>query len=793
MQWRLSGWAPANTDVRWVLPLIWVLLGAVAFVWALGRFGLHAESASAVQWVGAERRFANEVDWQPLEALPDHWRAQGRSGTGTAHYRFSFHLDGTSATASHDQGWTVLIGALSQEHRVILNGRLLQDSRSRPDALGEPAPALINIPGRTLLAGVNTLEVQVQARSRGGISQPVVAPRDTLARTYQLNRTVQVFLPLVLNLAGVTFSLFIIALWRARPQERSAGLFGVLNLVVSVRNCVYYLPNELNLPHALSSWLFFVAHVVSPCLLGWFMLALTRTRAPVLQHAFTAVLIGFPSLAAVSVWFDEDLRMTRNLLQPVLILMVFPSLWMMWLFVRKQPARSLVGLMGGLVVIAIAGVHDYVGARVIQHPEYWNWMPWAVPLATPGFAMLLVDRIARAFNDLEHLNTSLEQQVATRTHELAQANLAKSRFLAAASHDLRQPVAAIGLMTELLRRRVSAPELTVLTDRLSSAVVSMEDQLKGLLDLSRLDAGDVAVRPRHVALQPLLQAILDHEQVNARDKGLSLRVHVGAQVAWADPVLLEQVLRNLVGNAVRHTREGGVLIGVRPRGANLRVDVWDTGPGIAEADRQRVFDEFVQLDQPQPGAGRGLGLGLAIARRAAELMQCQLTLRSRVQHGSCFSLLVPNGQAVADPTPVQAPAAAGQQVAAEAAATGQRILLVEDELSLRQALTWILESWGWEVEAHGSLSALRAEARGPWRLLVTDHRLSDGSGREAIQWARGRQPDLPAMVITGDTAPEHLRELAALGVPVLHKPFRPEKMRAMVDETMALSQRDDSV
>jgi len=148
---------------------------------------------------------------------------------------------------------------------------------------------------------------------------------------------------------------------------------------------------------------------------------------------------------------------------------------------------------------------------------------------------------------------------------------------------------------------------------------------------------------------------------------------------------------------------------------------------------------------------------------------------------------------VVDPTPTQAPAAIEPQVAVEAAAAGQRILLVEDELSLRQALVWMLESWGWEVEAHGSLSAVRADARGPWRLLVTDHRLSDGSGREVIQWARARQPDLPAMVITGDTAPEHLRELAALGVPVLHKPFRPEKMRAMVSETMAHSARDDSV
>ena len=794
---ELTTGKPPYKRLQWVL---WtVLILTLAAIWLSSQWHMSAAEDKSVNWASMERRFEHETHTSRIGALPDHWRAQGHSGTGIATYYFVTELSIDQAQDSRDRSWGLLFSALSGEHRIVLNGILLQDTRETSSAMGEPAPTLLDVPGHALRTGTNTLEITVNARSRGGITQPVLAPAQDLRQAHLLYQMWNVVVPLLLNLTNITFSVFMIALWWNRPQEHAVALFGLLNIVVSIRNCCYYLPNELGIPGWLSSWLFFSAHVASVTLLGWFILALSQSPSRTWSRLLTGVFVGFPLVALAVVPWDADLQQTRTWLQGPLILLTLPSLWMLWRFLRHQETRTLMGLLVGLLAIVVAGTHDYINARLIQHPAHWNWMPWAIPLATPAFGAYLLKRIARTFSALEHLNASLEQQVAERTHQLQQANLAKSRFLAAASHDLRQPVAAIGLMTELLRQQTQAPAQQALTNKLSAAVVSMEEQLNGLLDLSRLDAGDIVVRQQAMPLAPLLQSILAHVQEPAREKALSLRVRTGDTVAWCDPVLLEQVLRNLVGNAVRHTRTGGVLIAVRQRDTLLRIDVWDTGPGIAEADQQRVFDEFVQL----PGntaAGRGLGLGLAIARRAASLMGATLRLRSRPGRGSCFSLELPvvadTGTSALSAQALRSARLPSLELTPERGPTtaqkARRVLLVEDEAPLRQALSLTLVHWGWEVDAHASVEAAQTQAQGPWALVITDHHLPDGEGGDVLRWVRRVQPDIAAVVITGDTAPEQLRVLATLDAPVLHKPFRPEKLRAMIGETMALTS-DDSV
>lgn len=794
---EMTSGTPPYKRLQWVL---WsVLILTLATIWLSSQWHMGTAENKSVHWASVERRFEHESTTSRIQALPDHWRGQGHSGTGIATYHFVTELSKDEAQDSRDRSWGLLFSALSGEHRIVLNGILLQDTRETSSAMGEPSPTLLDVPGHALRAGTNTLEITVNARSRGGITQPVLAPAQDIRQAHLLHQMWNVVVPLLLNLTNITFSVFMIALWWNRPQEHAVALFGLLNIVVSIRNCCYYLPNELGIPGWLSSWLFFSAHVASVTLLGWFILALSQSPSKTWSRLLKGVFVGFPLVALAALPWDEDLLQTRTWLQGPLILLTLPSLWMLWRFLRHQETRTLMGLLVGLLAIVMAGAHDYINARLIQHPEHWNWMPWAIPLATPAFGAYLLKRIARTFSALEHLNASLEQQVAERTHELQQANLAKSRFLAAASHDLRQPVAAIGLMTELLRQQTQAPAQQALTNKLSAAVVSMEEQLNGLLDLSRLDAGDIVVRPQAVPLAPLLQSILAHVQEPAREKALSLRVRAGDTVAWCDPVLLEQVLRNLVGNAVRHTRAGGVLIAVRPRAARLRIEVWDTGPGIAEADQQRVFDEFVQLPS-NAAAGRGLGLGLAIARRAASLMGTTLRLRSRPGRGSCFSLELPALLDTDTSTPSAQPSRSDRppsllrtpEQTEATAPSARRVLLVEDEAPLRQALSLTLVHWGWEVDAHASVQAAQTQAQGPWALVITDHHLPDGEGGDVLQWARQLQPGVPSIVITGDTAPEQLRVLATLDAPVLHKPFRPEKLRAMIGETMALTS-DDSV
>ena len=253
----------------------------------------------------------------------------------------------------------------------------------------------------------------------------------------------------------------------------------------------------------------------------------------------------------------------------------------------------------------------------------------------------------------------LEQQVSALHAQLAEArqalekaesaNLAKTRFLAAASHDLRQPLHALVLFAEALQSRPQAPEQQRLVDNIAAAVSSLDGLFSALLDLTRIDAGGLQARPCDFALDELWQRLRVHFEPVAFDKGLALRLRGGQHRVHADPVLVERIVRNLTANALRYTEDGGVLLAARRRGAHVLLQVWDSGLGIAAADQQRVFDEFVQVGEAtratEPGARRGLGLGLAIVKRLAGLMGADIGLQSVPGRGSVFSLRLPLGAA----------------------------------------------------------------------------------------------------------------------------------------------------
>jgi CheY-like chemotaxis protein len=276
----------------------------------------------------------------------------------------------------------------------------------------------------------------------------------------------------------------------------------------------------------------------------------------------------------------------------------------------------------------------------------------------------------------------------------------------------------------------------------------------------------------------LFDAVAAHELEAARAKGLNLRLRDGGLAVHADPVLLEQVVRNLVSNAVRHTERGSVLLSARRRGAGeVLLQVWDSGPGIPPEQQSLVFEEFVQLGNPARDASRGLGLGLSLVRRAAEVMRAPLTLRSVPGRGSCFSLRLPLAQVViASPAPPQA---------SPGGLSGRRVLVVDDDEGLRETLRLRLESWGAQVQAFAEVQALSAAlARGavpePPHLLLSDQRLPDGDSRDVARLLAQWHPQVPVLVVTGDTAPADLARLDALGWPVLHKPFDSEALFAAV-------------
>jgi signal transduction histidine kinase len=801
--------------------------------WALVSLQPTPQDAAGVRWAGVQlvslldaMSLAPKLP-QPVDvSLPHSWQPNGLPSKGIGHYALSLEVTDGIARDAMTEPWSLRIDRLSPAHRVWLNGRLISSTLPRPGWLTLAAPYLLDVPAGALLPGVNTLEIEVHCAGQCGLTPVTMARKAALQPGFAFYERITRDMLVALNVVCITFSLFVVMLWWLRRQEAAAGLFGLFVAVGGLRNCRYFVEGDLHFSANFDSWLYFVAHAVATCLQSWFIMALTGTRWRWLHLTLCAVLVGFPLFALAAMSWDPGLTQTRNLLQGALLMLLPPSMWMIVRSGTSIPRNLLLGMGIGWFIALLASFHDFLFGRLVGDVSFSFWLPWAIPMMMPQFAVMVVKRIVSAFNEIEQVNQRLETKVAERTQELAAANAAKSHFLAAASHDLRQPVAAIGLLTDLLQSKLTDPALRGLTDRLARAVHSMESLLKGLLDLSRLDAGTVDTQPRRVPLQPLLDAVMSHEMDAAVRKGLRLRVRATAAAVYTDPLLMEQIIRNLVGNAIRYTATGGVLVGVRRRGRNWVLQVWDSGPGIEPVDQQRIFEAFVQLANPARNRTEGLGLGLAIVHRAAGLLGHTVTVRSVPSRGSVFSVTMPAAppaasspwaRLTASPTaaapmsrsPHAVPEAhadhgndvahlAGHPVAADHSAAARlplgRVLIVEDDQALRDTLVSVMRSWGVEEVACGdSLAWVTAQPARHWDLVLSDNRLGDGTGRKVIQHLRTHQPNLPALILTGDTSPEQLAELANSGVPVLHKPFRGETLRAMVLDTMARKLSDDSV
>jgi len=380
---------------------------------------------------------------------------------------------------------------------------------------------------------------------------------------------------------------------------------------------------------------------------------------------------------------------------------------------------------------------------------------------------------------------TLAAEAARREAEIA--NRAKTQFFTAASHDLRQPLHAMGLFAEALRQRVREPEVAQLVNSINESVDALEGLFSELLDITRIDSGGIEVHPQHFEVGDILRKLRLHFEPSAFEKGLSLRLRGGARVVFADPLLVERILRNLVSNAIRYTNDGSGLVGCRQRGARVRLQVWDTGLGITPTEQARIFDEFYQVPNTpkvSPDQRKGLGLGLAIVKRLAGLMGTPLTLRSTPGRGTVFTLDLPAGRA---PRPSALLSVPGKGPA-DLTLAGRRIVVVEDEPAVRAGLEVLLAGWGAQIEAFDSVAATRAwaERSDPALvrpdLLIVDYRLEEGlSGVDAIKALRARfGPAIPAILVTGSTMTGHEKEAIEHEFHLLIKPVVPNKLRAMI-------------
>ncbi len=707
-------------------------------------------------------------------ALPDTWAQRGLSVRGSGRYTLTFTLDARPAQPS-----AMAFSRISTSRRVSLNGSVIEDTLHIGPR--RPVSEVITLPTNLLRAGRNEITIDVAHAFRGGLSPATLGASDELHVAQHRRDALQDDLPRSLNMGLALLGCFLMAIAWRRRGERSMGLFGAFTLLGSVRNYSYFADVAL-LPRPLGDWLFFCAQVWAAMLFAGFALSLHEPRRhPRLERllAATAVLLPLAALLATPL---EGLTLLRTVVYPVLMVVAVSALVVVWQAMRARRTPTHVALVCGFSAIIAASLHDYAFQQGRLSVTDTFWVPYVMPFALGVYGLLLIERFVRAMNEVERLNVELEQRVQQRTQALQTANAAKTRFLASASHDLRQPVAAIGLMVSLLREQVAAPALRKMIDRVDDALASMENLLKGLLDLSRLEAGTAPARPQPVALQALFDSISVHTSDSARRKRLRLQFRPTPLVAESDPLLLEQVLRNLISNALRYTERGGVLVCARRRGDGIVVQVWDTGIGISPSDQATVYDEFVQLGNPARESVRGFGLGLSIVKRSAAVLGHPLALCSVPGRGSCFSLHMPRARVEQAATePMAAP---------ERPLAGLQLLLVEDDAPLRDALAERLRAWGAQVRTFGSVPDVLEGLPPPNSsgrfadLLVTDQRLPGGSGLQVIDLVRRHGGPMRALVVTADTAPEDLARLHAAGVQVLHKPFRAEALLAAIVRMM---------
>ncbi|MGO9486495.1 MAG: hybrid sensor histidine kinase/response regulator [Rhodomicrobium sp.] len=422
---------------------------------------------------------------------------------------------------------------------------------------------------------------------------------------------------------------------------------------------------------------------------------------------------------------------------------------------------------------------------------------------------VLMDRVERSMDQqgsaysLFQTAIALEAKVRSRTEELTavlrrlertndalvlakeeaeRANRSKTRFLAAASHDLLQPLNAAKLSISVLGDMQTGPEARALAGKVEGALQTIEDLIKTLLDISKLDAGVVKPEFRPVVLCETLTALAGSFDAVAAAKGLRLRTRQTRLLIESDPVLLSRVLQNLVSNAIHYTARGGVLIGARRRDGTCFIDVTDTGTGIAADERERVFDEFYRGAASAGGEHAGLGLGLAIVRRTVQALGAQLAVFSHPGRGSTFRLIVPclgeaSARASCDPPAATWPAA-GDSIA------GSTVLIVEDDRNVLEAMVNLFERWScrtFTVRNPEDIDALLPTLDRLPAIIIADYHLGgEQTGLAAIAKLRKLDAGLPALVVTADYSEETAARIRGAGCEMLQKPVKPAELRALI-------------
>jgi len=774
-----------STGIRLLLlaaALLWPCLAAAALPAPWTEAGFLLSDASQPP--------ADDEAWG-VQTLPDEWQHTRPETSAAAWYRFRAEL---AAVPAEVQALYVPRG--NDRLTVYVNGRLVGDT-AEPGGQAMDTwkrPLLFTVPPAVLVAGENRIHLRLEGRAGHytGLSPVVFGPQAALREAYWRRMALQTAAPVGLAAALGLLGIFFLILWWRRRDDATYVLFGAASIVWAVRN-VADVQFHLAVPQPHWEILMTALYFTFVGLLCLFCLRFVAASLPRYERLLRGAMVATPLLLYAALPWMSVLDASRIVLLAMLGFVAPP----LAVVARKAwRERSL-----GAVLIALAGgvafgfgAYDWIAVGQPGMFDSVRLVPYAALFFTTAVGWMLAHRFLQAYAGLERLNAELDQRVAKKSAELLRnmenlgqakaeaeaANAAKSRFLAAASHDLRQPLQALGLFAASLAGQTDPLHIRRLVGRINQSVEALEKMFSGVLDVSRLDAGVQTVERRPFPVQEVFARIAVDFLPQAQVRGLRLRVRPTGEWTESDPLVFERILRNLVSNAIRYTERGGVLLACRRRGRRLWIEVWDTGIGIAEADREKVFEEFFQVGNAARDRSQGLGLGLAIVRRLADLLGEKLTLRSVPGRGSVFALRCSRAM------PVPAAAQVASPATPHEAGGRQLVVLLEDDALVRMALEGLLVQRGLAVAGGATFDeacqAARQAVRTP-ELIIADYRLRDGENGVAaarkLQQAFGAA--IPVVLLTGETTHGGLEEAEASGFPILRKPVTGARLLAEID------------
>jgi signal transduction histidine kinase/CheY-like chemotaxis protein len=390
-----------------------------------------------------------------------------------------------------------------------------------------------------------------------------------------------------------------------------------------------------------------------------------------------------------------------------------------------------------------------------------------------------INRTIRNALTLRFENLALVEQLSEQKEAAEIANIAKSKFLAVASHDLRQPLHALTLFTSILDESIKYPQVRLVVDKIQASVSSLQSLFNALLDISRLDAGAMQVEKTHFLVQPMLESLANEYDLLAQEKSLRIVWPDCPHGVYTDQTLLEQILRNFISNAIRYTKCGEIRVTCEATSNELRFSITDSGIGIPADQIEAIFTEFYQLENPERDRVKGLGLGLAIVQRTARLLGHVIDVKSQPGQGSTFSITVPQS------APIASTCVVGNIETADDIVADVMFIVIDDEINIREGTQNLLALWGYKVitasDKDDALSKLRQQDLVPTG-IIADYRLPEGqTGIDVIKAIHAEYAkDIPALIVTGDIAEDRLRAVAASGIQMLHKPVLPAKLRAFL-------------